>query len=371
MAEISIYIVSCRGSDVTVLLINGQTPQVVLNKTYINSMFAGARILYEHLVRPFSQEEWESMAYMYNNQFKNLLRHTTLYSFYFKGDLFVPAPNLDFAGELHPIPELAPLLQEALAKAAPCEASTEIDFVSFTQHSDPDYAAIHLQDYCMWSGVNEALYIGQFKQGLERWNSYYVPRGDVPNIDQMSNLKAIVISGAAYNMTQLELPWRKALLDLIVKAYRSNHVKVVGICLGHQATAVALGGEAGPNPSKEFIYTLESCSSECENFLGDYLVAEIHGQCVLKPPENVCVLHTSKTTVVESMYEAGKLLTTQGHPEFSSFFMRHFFNDRALNCGCITREVYDQANVTYSEQEVDSSKLIDKINHFLREFPTN
>ena len=191
MAELSIYIVSRKGTSLTVLSPDGL--HFSLDKTYINPMFAAARVLYEHLIRPFSDSEWHNMTYMHDCQFRNLLRHSTMHSFYFEQDLFVPAPNLDFAHEFHPSPELAVLVEEALAQAGPCEAATEIDFVSFTQHPDPDYAAICLQDYSVWSGLNEALYVGHFKQGTERWNSYYLTRGDVPCIEDMPSLKGFVI----------------------------------------------------------------------------------------------------------------------------------------------------------------------------------
>ena len=206
MAELSIYVVSQRDGVFSVLLSNGQVPRIALDKTYLNPMYAAARVVYEWLVRPLSQEEWEGMSYFYDNQFKNVLRLVTMNCFFFKEALYMPTPNLEFPDELHPAADLVPVLEAALALATPCEASTEAIFESYTQHADPDFITLSLQDFSIWNGVMEATNVGNFKQGLERWNLYVVPRGDLPRIEDMPSLKGLVLSGGMYSIADLDLP---------------------------------------------------------------------------------------------------------------------------------------------------------------------
>jgi GMP synthase (glutamine-hydrolysing) len=50
-------------------------------------------------------------------------------------------------------------------------------------------------------------------------------------------------------------PWLRAVKQLLVAAVH-DEIPVLGICLGHQLLAVALGGQVGPNPSGQQIGVL-------------------------------------------------------------------------------------------------------------------
>lgn len=64
-------------------------------------------------------------------------------------------------------------------------------------------------------------------------------------LDQLSDLDGLIITGSKHTSYDNDA-WILSTMALIKLAY--GHVKIVGICFGHQLIARALGGKVGLNP---------------------------------------------------------------------------------------------------------------------------
>lgn len=74
------------------------------------------------------------------------------------------------------------------------------------------------------------------------------PRGVPSNLDDVHGL---VVLGGPQNVTDIDRhPWMKAEADLIRLAHAAE-LPIVGICLGHQLVAHALGGAVAPRANPE------------------------------------------------------------------------------------------------------------------------
>lgn len=71
-------------------------------------------------------------------------------------------------------------------------------------------------------------------------------KGGTPVPTDLDNIQGLIILGGPQNVTDIaNYPWMQAEAELIRKAHAAN-LPVIGICLGAQLIAHALGGQVGP-----------------------------------------------------------------------------------------------------------------------------
>jgi len=137
-----------------------------------------------------------------------------------------------------------------------------------------------------------------------------------------------IITGSrasAYDST----PWVLRLGDFIRKAY-DRRAKLIGICFGHQLIAEALGGkvsraEVGWGSSIRRSPILDEALKrrwERDSFLLEYN----HHDQVLRIPEGTTRFCGSVFCPNEGFYETGRVLTFQGHPEFTRDYAAQLFS---------------------------------------------
>lgn len=68
----------------------------------------------------------------------------------------------------------------------------------------------------------------------------------------------------------------------------------------------------------------------------------MHRDAVIKLPPNVEAIGSSSNCDVQIMYQPGRVLGFQGHPEFDYFIAKALLEQR-LDSGLITKEVFDDA----------------------------
>ncbi|WP_321342138.1 type 1 glutamine amidotransferase [Breoghania sp.] len=150
--------------------------------------------------------------------------------------------------------------------------------------------------------------------------SYDVEAGELPA--STAEADGWLITGSRHGAYE-DHPWRDPLEDFIRSAYAGGR-PLVGICFGHQIIARALGGEvkradvgwiAGPQ-------TYEGP--------GDmrFAVNAWHRDQVTKVPEDLEVFLKGEGCPVAGLFETGRVLTFQPHPEFSPAYTAALFEER-------------------------------------------
>lgn len=152
------------------------------------------------------------------------------------------------------------------------------------------------------------------------------------------NLKAdelYVITGSnssAYD----QHPWILSLLDWIRRA-DAEKVKLVGICFGHQAIALALGGTVERNPQGwgAGIRMAQVLDTRPEPKLKNHfknsimnLVCHHHDQVTQLPPQ-AKRMATSEFCSNEGFFIGSHIITFQGHPEFPTSYMEHLLRNHS------------------------------------------
>ncbi|MDR2852253.1 MAG: type 1 glutamine amidotransferase [Burkholderiaceae bacterium] len=174
-----------------------------------------------------------------------------------------------------------------------------------------------------------------------------------------------VISGGPMSVVDdAGQPAMKNLLAFVRAAAQRGNVPVVGLCLGAQIIAVALGGTVGKNPSGRFKLGVDRLQwrPQARALLGEpidtaaaTLLVQSHGECVLTLPAGAVALASSRTIAHEVFLIQGQFLGIQGHPEADIETLRKTFM-------VYHRARFNEAQWTIVEQEAqqipDPSRVI-------------
>lgn len=99
---------------------------------------------------------------------------------------------------------------------------------------------------------------------------------------------------------------------------------IFGACFGHQAIAMALGGNVGPNPGG-WVFGLVETAVEATPML----LYGSHAEQVLTLPPGAVVLGGTSECPVGSFAIPGRVMTTQYHPEMSYEFITDLVEEYA------------------------------------------
>ncbi|MDX6325943.1 MAG: hypothetical protein QOK15_2297 [Nocardioidaceae bacterium] len=133
----------------------------------------------------------------------------------------------------------------------------------------------------------------------------------------------LVLGGAMDSWDDAGTPWLPATRDLVRTAERDS-VPVLGICLGHQVAAAALGGTVGRNPAGTTLAVLPVASTEPAGhdplFRGVPLSMAVHwnNDVVLELPPGAEVTARSPDGAVQAARLGRHVWGVQFHPEAGS-----------------------------------------------------
>jgi GMP synthase (glutamine-hydrolysing) len=146
----------------------------------------------------------------------------------------------------------------------------------------------------------------------------------------------VVMGGAMGAHDDQKAPWLPATRELIRVAADAG-IPTLGICLGHQLCAVALGGEIVVNPNGRQLglldvgWTAEVVDDELMGGLtGPRRAMHWNDDVVSRLPEGARRLATAKTGEVQAARHAPTVWGVQWHPEVDAALVAAWANDGSL-----------------------------------------
>ncbi|CCM04362.1 uncharacterized protein FIBRA_06534 [Fibroporia radiculosa] len=175
------------------------------------------------------------------------------------------------------------------------------------------------------------------------------------NIDEYSG---IILTGSAASAYE-NLEWINRLVSYVREiANEKPHIRVIGICFGHQIVARALGGECVPNDGKWEVGVTEIALTEVGRRLfgvPTLNIQQMHRDHVPAVPPSFELLGSTPISLNQGMvrfYEgrgAGTpgvedvhILTVQGHPEFTEHIVDTIVRARE-STGVISKDVAEDS----------------------------
>ena len=165
----------------------------------------------------------------------------------------------------------------------------------------------------------------EFFHGPGQWDVLDVEHDQFPA--RVRDYDAYIITGSRYSAYD-DVPFIKRLLELIREIDRAR-IRVLGICLGHQALAQALGGRV---QSSTMGWELGVREVQFTTAAADYpglataprplRILQTHRDIVTALPPGAQHLARSTDTAIEMFALGEHLLGLQGHPELDAEVIR-------------------------------------------------
>ncbi|KAL1973660.1 hypothetical protein VTN31DRAFT_6295 [Thermomyces dupontii] len=160
-----------------------------------------------------------------------------------------------------------------------------------------------------------------------------ISKWDVVNDDKypkLEDIDAILISGSKHNAFD-DHPWIIRLVEYTKQVYAHDRARIIGVCFGHQIVGRALGAPVGRS---EAGWEISVCDVDLtdkgkELFGKDKLsLQQMHRDIVKDYPKEVIPLASSPRCSVQGMYIPRRLITLQGHPEFTEEIVSEILTTR-------------------------------------------
>ncbi|GAB78159.1 GMP synthase (glutamine-hydrolysing) [Austwickia chelonae] len=143
----------------------------------------------------------------------------------------------------------------------------------------------------------------------------------------------IVLGGAMSAHDDLHYPWLVGTKHLIAQAV-AHAVPFLGICLGHQLAALALGGQVAPHPQgpRRGVRPVSLTAAAADDPLSQTLhrgtqLLHWNSDTVTDAPEHTVVLATDDTGHIQIARYRDTAWGVQGHPEADDTVVRRWGHD--------------------------------------------
>ncbi|MDR2765172.1 MAG: hypothetical protein LBB90_09120 [Tannerella sp.] len=152
----------------------------------------------------------------------------------------------------------------------------------------------------------------------------------------------------------------------LIREMDAAKIRMAGICFGHQVIALALGGKVGK--ARQGWGTGTRRSAICDPKASGYfpegtmsLLYNHHDQVTVLPPQAVCFAQ-SDFCPFEGFYLDDRILTFQGHPEYTPDYSRHLLLHHA---GAEPEEIKAKASASL-DSPTDAAMAAEWIVNMLR-----
>ncbi|EGC38286.1 hypothetical protein DICPUDRAFT_91450 [Dictyostelium purpureum] len=210
---------------------------------------------------------------------------------------------------------------------------------------------------------------------------FEVAENQFPSKEDILNKKynGFIITGSRSSVND-DNEWTNTLKDYI-RFFSENKIKTVGICYGHQAIAVAMGGEVtttskGWAVSDHPIKIVEKNSFEKQHpksfndlFNGKSNKDSINiifsnKQVVSKTPEGFEIFAYNDYSTNQAMYKKDQFYSFQGHPEYTPDLIKEIISRRR---GLIPDDVIEDGLKRADKSNIDKSTFSNSIIDFFLE----
>lgn len=138
-------------------------------------------------------------------------------------------------------------------------------------------------------------------------------------------------------------PWILKLVEYTTSILAQDRVRLIGVCFGHQIIGRALGAPLGRSTKgwETSVTDVELSETGRRLFGQDTLhIHQMHRDALHAYPPHVVKLGSTPLCETQGMYQQGRLLTVQGHPEFNEDIMKQLLQARK-DGGVFGDDVYD------------------------------
>ncbi|KAI2635074.1 putative class I glutamine amidotransferase [Xylaria nigripes] len=154
-------------------------------------------------------------------------------------------------------------------------------------------------------------------------------------------IDAILITGSKHNAFDND-EWINRLVQFTKRCLEGGRIRAIGICFGHQVIGRALGAELGRNKRGWEISVVEhELTDEGKKIFGlDRMsIHQMHRDVVYTFPPGVVQLARTDICANQAMYIPGRMISVQGHPEFTEEMVREILASRKYG-GVLSDDIY-------------------------------
>ncbi|KAI1813186.1 putative class I glutamine amidotransferase [Poronia punctata] len=156
------------------------------------------------------------------------------------------------------------------------------------------------------------------------------------------SIDAILITGSKFNAFDND-EWIVRLVQYTKRCLESGRVRVIGVCFGHQIIGRALGAVLGRNTRGWEISVVEhELTPEGKKVFGmeKLSIHQMHRDAVLTFPPGVIQLARTEVCANQAMYMPRRMISVQGHPEFTEEMVREILELRKYG-GILGDDIYN------------------------------
>ncbi|KAK4544462.1 hypothetical protein LTR36_004353 [Oleoguttula mirabilis] len=170
------------------------------------------------------------------------------------------------------------------------------------------------------------------KDGVKR-PALDITKYDVVNTEvypSLENVDAILLTGSRYNSYDND-PWILKLVDFTKQVLQQDRVRLIGVCFGHQIIGRAMDVKVDRSDKGWEVSVVPVTLTEKGKALfgiEHMSIHQMHRDIVYVYPDSVEKLGHSDRCEVQGMYAKARLITVQGHPEFSADIVSELLENR-------------------------------------------
>ncbi|KAI8628175.1 putative class I glutamine amidotransferase [Xylariaceae sp. FL1651] len=190
---------------------------------------------------------------------------------------------------------------------------------------------------------------------------------DVRAYPDPESIDAILITGSKHNAFDKD-EWIVNLVQYTKRCLEGGRIRVIGVCFGHQIIGRALGAKLGRNTRGWEISVVEhQLTDEGKKVFGmeKMSIHQMHRDAVLSFPPGVVQLARTDVCANQAMYIPQRMISVQGHPEFTEEMVREILELRKYG-GILTDNVY-QDGVSRVADKQDGVAVAQVFLRFLHE----